>query len=115
MRSEALKKITGVLHEGKLILDLYESHGYPTEGKKYKEFVYDIIGIGENLKYHHLDMLLTWLHSQEGNNLQYPSSGSTRVALEDFDNFVSGMGGEDYLTEKEHEFALNMYKGLFQY
>lgn len=114
MKKDVLEKIVGVLYEGKLILDLYESHGCPTEGGKYLKFVYDVIGIGENFKYHHLDQLVIWLHSQEGNNLPYPSSGSIKVALEDFDNFISGMGGEDELTEEEYEFAHNIYKGLFK-
>lgn len=107
------KEIVGTLHEGKIILDIYKEHGYPTGGPKYKEFMYEVGKALGKMKYHHFGVTMGWLYSQEGNNLPYPSSGSTRVALEDFDNFISGMGGEDVLTEEEYQFAHKVYKALF--
>lgn len=114
MRKEVVKRITGVLHEGKILLDLYRFHGYPTEGERYKEFMFDVIGVVDTFRYSELGPLISWLYFQEGNNLEYPSSGSIRVALEDFDGFAGAIDINDDITEEEYEFAHNIYKGLFR-
>jgi hypothetical protein len=116
MRVKIVTKITNILHEGKIIVDLYESLDCPTDGDKYKEFIYELtkLFVKGTFKVHQMQGTLEFIFDQRGNNLPKSSSGSIHTALSDFDNFMSGMGGEDELGDEEIEFAHNIYIGLFR-
>jgi len=109
-------EITQVLTSGRLILDCYKKYGCPTEGNKYKAFVYDALVIAQEYpKYYNLDGFFQFLMDNEGNNLPYPSSGSLRVALEDFDCFGSAVGYEDDdFTDENLNYMKMLYNSLFK-
>ena len=118
MERKNIKVITNVLYEGRRILDIYEKHNSPTDGKKYDEFMLELTKtvVTENFKYIETKMFLEWLFEQKGNTLPKQSSGSIHTALSDFDGFISGIEGYcDELSEEEHDFAEEVYRGLFIY
>jgi len=119
MRKEAVKLITNIMYEGKLIFDLYESLGCPTDGQAYKDFIFDVtdLFVRGKLPNHNMQFFLDWLFDQRGNNLPKQSSGSLYTALFDLDGFISGVESRlgDDLTEEEDEFAQKVFEGLFVY
>lgn len=109
-------EITQILISGKKILDCYKQHGYPTSGSAYKAFTYDALTIVmEYEKYHNLSFYLSFLINNENNTLPYPSSGSLRAALEDFDDFLGAVDsdGEDF-TDENYIYMETLYKSLFR-
>tara|TARA_R110001599_G_scaffold165273_1_gene354679 strand:- start:344 stop:691 length:348 start_codon:yes stop_codon:yes gene_type:complete len=106
------KVITNMLVVGKQILDLYNEHGIPTEGPKYKEFVYNAGKILIDAEGHEFESYMHWLYSSEGNNLPKMSSGSTYTALEDPDNFYSATEHLE-LSDDEISYMEDLYKALF--
>ena len=113
-RDEKNFEITQILISGKRILDCYKQHGYPTSGDAYKSFTYDALIIAmEYEKHYDLESFFTFLKDNENNTLPYPSSGSLRVALEDFDGFLSEVDDE-YFDEANHVYMKTLYKSLFK-
>lgn len=120
-RDKVVNAITNMLFVGKTILDKYKEHGIPTEGPKYKAFVYDAGKILINAEGHDYKGYMDWLYSNEGNNLPQQSSGSIYTALEDPDNFFNALEGiangtdEGYeLNDDEISFFEDLYKALFK-
>jgi len=111
MRNDVMKRITNVLVTGKRVLEIYESYECPTQGSKYKEFVYDSLKVILDKDDHYFEGFAEWLFGNEGNTLPKSSSGSTFTALGDPDNFLPGCGDE--LDDDEIEYFETLFRSLF--
>lgn len=109
-------RIVKILFEGRLILDVYEKLGCPTEGEKYDKFLAEMVKLFAegNIEIHKMEHTMEWLVSQQGNNLPKSSSGSIHTALSDFDNFNSGIEeGITEMSDEEYKLARDIHEALF--
>jgi len=121
-RKEMINRIVEFLTEGKDVLQLYRKHkkgNTPVSGLDFKLFVFDVIEYYKTKDKLidpkcEVNYLIDWLLLQKDNTLSYPSSGSLEVALEDIDNFVSGIESDREMDEEEFLFFNRLYGALFR-
>ena len=121
-RKEMINRIVDFLTEGNDILQLYRKHkngNAPVSGLDFKLFIFDVMEYYKtkdkltNPK-SNITFLIDWLLGQKDNTLPYPSSGSLEVALEDVDNFTSGIEFDREMDEEEFMFFNKLYGALFR-